>query len=51
MYKAKYENGGLELLMRMVIWAIASFFIFPIPWVVNDIFSYFAKGFTLTKYR
>jgi hypothetical protein len=45
----KYQNSGLELLGRMILWSIACFFIIPIPWVINDIFTYFAKGFSMEK--
>jgi hypothetical protein len=47
--KIKYENSGLELLGRMLIWCFASMLIITIPWVINDIITYFSKGFKILK--
>jgi len=43
--KIRYENSGLELLGRMILWGIGVCLILPIPWVINDSITYFVKGF------
>lgn len=47
--KLKYKNSGFELLGRIVLWTIGTCLVLPIPWVINDQMSYFAKGFEITK--
>jgi len=50
-YKFKYQNNSVELLFRLILWIIASIFIIPIPWVINDSISYFSKGFKMKEFE
>jgi len=45
MLNVDYKNSGFELLGRIILWFIGSMLIITIPWVINDIISYYAKGF------
>lgn len=45
--RIKYQNSGIELLGRTILWVIGTALIITIPWVINDIITYFAKGFQI----
>ena len=47
MLKVDYKNSGFELLLRMLGWTLGFMLIITIPWVINDIISYYAKGFRI----
>lgn len=49
MFKIRYKNSGLEMLGRIILWGIGFMFIIPTPWVINDMISYYSKGFTIDK--
>lgn len=51
MWVVKYENDSMELLIKIVIWAIGCFLILPIPWVINNQIKYFSEGFTFEERR
>lgn len=46
-----YNNDGLELLGKMLLWGLAIFFSIglALPWVLNSQIKYFSKGFTLIE--
>ncbi len=47
--RINYENDSIELLVKIIIWAIGFLLVLPIPWVINSQIKYFSKGFTLRE--
>ena len=47
MLKVDYKNSGLELLLRTFGWTLGFMLIITTPWVINDMISYFSKGFRI----
>lgn len=47
--RISYKNNSWELFGRIILWALGCVLIIPIPWVINDEISYFAKGFEIIR--